>query len=92
LENINLNGLIKKCGMSKRSFLRYWKEIFEIPPGRFVCNLKIKQAQKMLLETDDRIYEIASALSFKDSFYFSRMFKKHSGLSPLQYKNKYRQD
>lgn len=43
----------------------------------------------MLLKSNDKsIREISFAVGFEDEFYFSRLFKKKFGLSPLGYRNK----
>ena len=46
----------------------------------------ITSAQEYLLLTDYRIKKIAFLLKFKDQYYFSRFFRKKTGLSPRQYR------
>ncbi|MDX1957922.1 MAG: helix-turn-helix domain-containing protein [Leptospiraceae bacterium] len=48
------------------------------------------EAKRKLTLRDDKIYEIAQSLGFEDPFYFSRFFKKFSGLSPENYRQKFR--
>jgi AraC-like DNA-binding protein len=48
--------------------------------------LKIDRARTLLHTTDLSIYEISKHLGYDDQSYFSRLFKKHSGVSPLAYK------
>lgn len=47
---------------------------------------KIEQAKNYLRDTDMKIYEIADALGFENTTYFSYFFKKHTGISPKDYK------
>lgn len=86
IEDIDLDQLIKRNGFSKRTFLRRWKDMFKLPPGQFIADLRVQEAKRMLEATDLRISEIAEFLNFNDTFYFSRMFKKHAGLSPAKYR------
>lgn len=48
----------------------------------------LQSARDKLLLTDIPVREIAFQLEFTDEFYFSRFFKKHSGVSPREYRNK----
>jgi AraC-like DNA-binding protein len=48
--------------------------------------LKIDRARTLLHTTDLSIYEISKHLGYDDQSYFSRLFKKHSGVSPRAYK------
>ncbi|MGN1121890.1 MAG: helix-turn-helix domain-containing protein, partial [Eubacteriales bacterium] len=52
----------------------------------YIINLRIAKACDMLKYSDRRISEIAESAGFCDIFYFSRMFKKHMGVSPAKYR------
>jgi AraC family transcriptional regulator, arabinose operon regulatory protein len=47
---------------------------------------RINQAKKRLIETDDTIAEIAEATGYYDQFYFSRDFKRMTGVAPSEYR------
>jgi len=51
---------------------------------------KIARAKELLLMNNAKVYEISEQLGFESSFYFSKVFKKHTGLSPRDYMNKWR--
>jgi AraC-like DNA-binding protein len=59
-------------------------------PLAFIHQLKIEQAQKQLLSGTERVAEIAYRLGFKDANYFSRLFKKKTGYTPNDYRQKLR--
>lgn len=50
----------------------------------------VRKAKDLLLTTDQSIREIAYALRFDDEFYFSRFFKRRTGFSPRQYRDRHR--
>ncbi|MDD6735853.1 MAG: AraC family transcriptional regulator [Clostridiales bacterium] len=51
----------------------------------------MERAKLLLSDTSVKIGEIAELLGYEDSFYFSNVFKKHTGLSPRSYRTKYSQ-
>ena len=55
----------------------------------YIINVRIKNACSKLINTKNSIQDIAYSCGFNDSNYFSTMFKKVIGLSPLQYRKKY---
>ena len=57
---------------------------------QIIHSLVISEAQRLLLYDDLSIKELASALGFNDAFYFSNFFKKHTGLSPQDYKESFK--
>lgn len=49
---------------------------------------KIEAAKRMMMDGNYKIYEISDRLGFESAFYFSRVFKKTTGLSPRDYINR----
>lgn len=85
MDNIDWNALIRKHRFSKRTFLRLWEKVFEMPPGQYVIGLKMEGA-KRLLASGARVNEAAEKMGFADQFYFSRLFKRHTGISPVEHR------
>lgn len=54
--------------------------------GSFHNSLRIKKACELLRSTDMNVGEIAAALGFDDALYFSRKFRKTTGVSPVKYR------
>ena len=54
----------------------------------YLTNVRIEAAKKLLKETDMKGSDIAYECGFSDPHYFSFIFKKNTGLSPREYKNK----
>lgn len=85
-EYITVAGIAESIGTSPS----YLSRIFKETTGRtiiFTINQKkIEQAKEYLLHTDMKIYEIADALGFENVTYFSHFFKKHTGISPKDFK------
>lgn len=52
----------------------------------YLTTVKMERAKKLIMDGSIRIYEIGGLLGFKDIEYFSRVFKKYTGLSPMEYR------
>jgi AraC-like DNA-binding protein len=61
-----------------------------MPPLAYIHQFKVESAQKRLIAGMEKVSEIAYSLGFQDANYFSRLFRKKTGLSPNDYRNKYR--
>lgn len=53
----------------------------------YINQTKVDAAKKMMAEGNLKIYEISDTLGFESAFYFSRVFKKVTGISPRDYMN-----
>lgn len=51
----------------------------------YITETRIAAAKEMLEQGDLKVYEIAEKLGYENSFYFSKVFKKVTGLSPREY-------
>ncbi|MDC7234581.1 MAG: helix-turn-helix transcriptional regulator [Spirochaetales bacterium] len=54
----------------------------------YLTNLRVSKACELLKTSDRKLFEIAELVGYSDSRYFSSLFKKHTGLTPSQYRNK----
>ncbi|MEO5893475.1 MAG: AraC family transcriptional regulator [Ferruginibacter sp.] len=59
-------------------------------PIEYFNHLKIQKACKYIQFTENRMKEIAYDIGINDSYYFSRLFKKLMGMSPLHYRKRFR--
>jgi len=53
----------------------------------YINRIRIEKAKELLVFSDMLVYEVAEAVGFKDSAYFSLVFKKTTGASPKKYKS-----
>jgi AraC-like DNA-binding protein len=72
--------------MSTSSFFRYFKRETGRSPIEFILHEKIRYAKKLLSNPHIQINEVSFATGFEDSNYFIRLFKKHEGVTPKQYR------
>lgn len=85
---ITLDELIDISGMSRRNFIRSFEATMGLPPITYLIRQRVRKAGKMLQQTDHSISQIALAVGFSDSNYFSRQFKLQTGQSPRDFRKK----
>lgn len=88
-EKINIDELAEMCNKSKYHFIKIFKNVMGVTPQRYHTLLVVGYGKQMLVDTKMNIGEIAHLLGIDDSLYFSRMFKKNTGMSPNEYRKKY---
>ena len=86
-EHIDMNTLAQISGYSERQLIRNFKETYSATPSEYIANLRIKKAKHLLGSEDLSIGEIAWSCGFDDQNYFSRFFKKTTGMTPSAYRS-----
>lgn len=83
---ITLNTLADIAGINPTYFSNLFSKQMGISPIQYLNKTRIEKAQTLLLATTDNLDTIAQLIGFTDTFYFSRMFKKITGISPGLYR------
>jgi AraC-like DNA-binding protein len=78
--------LAENVGMSEDYLGRVFKQELGISPWDYLNRYRIYQARKLLLQTHKSVSRIAKRVGFSDPAYFSRVFRKHVGRSPSDYR------
>lgn len=55
-------------------------------PAQYIQSLRMTNAQYLLEQSANNVSEIANIVGYDNPLYFSRLFKKHFGVSPAQYR------
>ena len=84
--NISLEDVADACYINKYYLSHQFSKFKGMSVGRYLLNLKIEEAKRLLETTNLSVNEISERSGFNDPNYFSRSFKKETGLSPLQYR------
>ena len=81
-KDINFETLAQEKNVSYVWLRKSFKEVMGVAPGQYHLNLKIEKAMQMLRETSLSVSEVAYQTGFESLFYFSRIFKKKTNVSP----------
>lgn len=86
MQDITLRSIADACACSESTVSHLFKEYTNQSVKKYINNLRIKQAERLLLTTDLPIGNVAILCGFTDTNYFSTAFKKSVGLSPVKYR------
>ena len=84
--DFSVETLCEEVGISRTSLHRKLKEKTNQSTSIFIRNVRLKQAEKLLLETNLHVSEIATKVGFKHTSYFINSFRELYGMSPNEWK------
>lgn len=85
-EDIQLDILSRKFAISSGQLSRKFKDVMGIGLNEYIRYIRILNAEKLLKNTALPITDISQQCGFNDSNYFSTVFKKATGLTPIHYR------
>lgn len=85
-EELNLEILAEKSGMSVRSFCRKFKAQLGVSPGRFIEQLRLDYARQLLVDRDWPVVKVSQACGYRNLDVFRRAFERRFQLSPKAYR------
>ncbi len=81
-----INELAKKFSISTNYLIREFKKSTGKTPAQYAIDMRIKKAEELLLFSNYTNAQISEFLGFSNYSYFSRLFKKHTGVTPNDYR------
>ncbi len=85
---INIEEYATARHMSVSWFIRNFKSITQLSPLQYIIMLRITNAKVLLMNTDYSVSQIATAVGFDNALYFSRLFHRHTGTSPMKFRKR----
>lgn len=89
LELIKINEISKHFGLSKNYFGEFFKKNVGSSYQSYLLAYRLDLVATRLQYSTARLKEIASELNFSDESHLSKIFKKHRGMSPTEYRNRH---
>lgn len=83
---LQVETLAKKYGFSTCWFINQFKEYTGYTPLQYITKVRLGKAKELLHSNVYNISEIAELCGYDNPLYFSRIFKKHYGKSPKEYR------
>ena len=88
-EDISVERIAGHVNMSKRNFIRRFKQAIRITPLEYIQRVKIEAAKKALESGRSNIQTLTYEVGYNDSKTFRSTFKRLTGVTPQHYRNKY---
>lgn len=88
--NIKMEDISQKLFFNKNYIGKLFKQETGMPVSEFIREIRINETCRQLAETDNKISDIAISCGYNDMKSFYSAFKKHTGLTPKEYRNRQR--
>jgi AraC-like DNA-binding protein len=85
-EPISVEQSAEMTAMSLSRFMRFFKETAGMTFVSYLTHVRLTAASDLLRNTDMTVGEVATAAGFPDQSYFGRVFRKHFGITPTQFR------
>lgn len=84
--SLSIQEIADSIGITTTYLYRLFMKEFHVPPNQYLTNRRIRQACKLWQhDTSLPVHIIATSVGYADPFYFSKVFKKITGISPSDY-------
>ncbi len=87
-ENIGISEIADYAGISESQLRRYFQRYFAVSPLKFIQEKKVEFAKNRLVYSDISYVDLANDLGFASHSHFIKIFKEHTGMTPMEYRNK----
>ena len=87
---ISVDELCNAIGITQPYLYRIFKQRVGCSPKQFILNSKLKEAKRLLLQTELSVSQIANSVGFQNVLDFSKFFSKQANISPTMYRNTHR--
>lgn len=86
LSEIYCDKIAKKLGISERYLRKIFVADLGIPPKEYIINLRLEKAKSLLINTNEKIADIAMMVGYNTIQYFSIVFKSRTGVTPSEFR------
>jgi transcriptional regulator GlxA family with amidase domain len=89
--DVSIQSLASRVDMGSRNFIRRFRAATGRPPGAYVQMLRIAAAKEMLEHSATGIQTVCSKIGYEDIAHFRATFKRHTGMTPAEYRDHFGQ-
>ena len=89
-KDVSIVELAERFNYNPKYLSRLFRKYTGCTAREYITQARVKKAEKMLVATTESVKQIAYSVGFSDEYYFMRVFKKQTGMTPKNYRNAYR--
>lgn len=86
MRGITAGDAASSLNIDRSHFFRIFKARVGMSPEQYIMKCRVDNARRMLEDGDGTVTEIAASVGVRDVYYFSKLFKKLTGMSPTEYR------
>ena len=86
---VTLRDLAKDFHFQENYLSRMIKQNCQMSFQELVCKIRLEESEKLLVQTELPVAEIALRVGYCKSNYFFKLFKKHYKMTPIEFRNKH---
>ena len=87
---VQVDEVAREAGVSRRMLERRFLELMHRTPADEIRRVHLERAQRLLVETDLPMTDVAESSGFSSQAYFADIFRRHLGLTPMKYRKQNR--
>ena len=87
-EGLKIDDMADAVGLGRSVFYGKIKSLVGVSPSDFLRQIRMERALQLIVKSKYTFSEIAYACGFTDPKYFSKCFKKETGMTPTEYRTK----
>ena len=91
-KQISIEQYAEEHLMSVNWFIHSFKSVMKISPMQYIISLRISMAKGYLENSAKNISEISNEVGYDNALYFSRLFRKYTGMTPTEYRKRNRKE
>lgn len=84
--DLTLTKIAEQLEVKPANFSYMFKTELGVPFSQYLIRLRMEKAAEQLFESANKVYEVSAAVGFSDYVHFSKMFKRHMGFTPTEYR------
>lgn len=88
-DKLAVSRLAQHSAMAERTFIRRFKNATGNTPSEYIQRVKVELAKKLLENDKTPVKEVCYETGYEDQSYFRNIFKKYTGLTPVDYKKQF---
>ncbi|MGI6175793.1 MAG: helix-turn-helix domain-containing protein [Christensenellales bacterium] len=86
-QDLSLNGFAKQVFISSTYLSTLFSEKYGVTFKNYLTSVRMEAAKKLIAEGAQKIYMVAEQVGYTDTRYFSQVFRKYTGYTPLEYRS-----
>ncbi|MBQ9860328.1 MAG: AraC family transcriptional regulator [Clostridia bacterium] len=87
-QELSLEEIASQCYLNKYYFSHLFTRLQGMSVGKYIQNLRIAEASRLLRESDRPVSDISVEVGFNNMSYFCRAFRREMNMTPLQYRKR----